>query len=651
MKTFLFVLWSVFSIPAYAFQVTSSSPTLAESYVSHELQIKGTDLASTSTVTVGTTNCTIFGRIATLVRCRITGLSPGTYSIRVRTSSGQTMLSPNQISYSMRTPTLSGIVPNIGSYYGGQVVTLTGNFLDKTTSVKLGAVNCAITSKTLTQVKCTTGASTVVGKVDVTALQPNNIITKLPGGFTYLNESVTSLSPAYGPLGGGTTLTIGGGLLDLAQSVTIGGVNCSINSKTIASLKCTTGARSTAGLVDVVVKFPAKTVTKAQAFRYRTTELTSITPTSGPAAGGTTVTIKGYRLDLATTVRLGGVNCSIGTKSTETLTCATGKFTPPQGSTQTQVDVVTQFTTGATLTLVKAFTYKSESKLNSMTPDYGLSGYPTQLIFSGENLQTVSEVKIGNKFCSITLLSGTQVKCNTPVNFIEGLKDVTVKLADGKVFTLPKAFTYGPSSNPPRVQIQRCTSRSSESYCSSYGTYTGYFPACVPNCGGRYSSGSCYMWNQDYCDNTYGTACAKNCTSRYSSGSCSQYGVDVCGFEMKCAAKCNDRYDSSGECSMWAQDLCGTQMQCAKNCTYYSDSSGSCLSYGQDQCGYMFACVRKCERYNGYYSSSTCTDYATTSFCGPGAMCERMCIQYDNNGNCTRYQESDTCTTVVDPTL
>ncbi len=128
--------------------------------------------------------------------------------------------------------------------------------------------------------------------------------------------AITSISPAMGAVGGGTTITLTGDNLDDATGVVIGGIAATgvtvvagVGSRGATTVTAVTPAR-VSSLVDVAVTTStAGTVTSSAAFRYglAAPTIAGVSPSSGPLAGGTTITITGTELTGTTNVTVGGV--------------------------------------------------------------------------------------------------------------------------------------------------------------------------------------------------------------------------------------------------------------------------------------------------------------------------------------------------------
>jgi len=150
------------------------------------------------------------------------------------------------------------------------------------------------------------------GTVDVTVTTPDGTSAHSSADeFTYVDAPVvTSLTPDSGSAAGGTPVTITGTDLTGATTVTVGGTEVTgldvVNGTTIHA---TTPAGAN-GPADVVVTTPYGSSTDSGdgAFTYVGPTVTSLDPTTGPAAtAGTTVVLTGTDLDAASVVDFGGV--------------------------------------------------------------------------------------------------------------------------------------------------------------------------------------------------------------------------------------------------------------------------------------------------------------------------------------------------------
>lgn len=166
--------------------------------------------------------------------------------------------------------------------------------------------------------------------------------------------AVYSISPATGTDAGGTSITLTGVGFTATTTVHVGGssaTSVSVNSDT--EITCTTPSGS-AGLADVAVLDGSDQYTLEDAFEYTGAAgltITNVSPSSGPSAGGTSVTITGSGFTGGPfTVTFGGVTASsISVVNDTTATCTT-----PAGTGTVDVLVSILFDSD---TLVNGFTY------------------------------------------------------------------------------------------------------------------------------------------------------------------------------------------------------------------------------------------------------------------------------------------------------
>ena len=128
--------------------------------------------------------------------------------------------------YYVPLPTVTAVSPSMGPVAGGNTVTITGTGLTLATAVHFGpgaATGVTVVSDNQVTVQAPSGSGTVA----VTVSTPGG--TSLPGVgspyYTYVALPViNALSPAQGPVSGGTAVTITGSNLGLTKSVLIGGI-------------------------------------------------------------------------------------------------------------------------------------------------------------------------------------------------------------------------------------------------------------------------------------------------------------------------------------------------------------------------------------------------------------------------------------------
>ena len=201
-----------------------------------------------------------------------------------------------------------------------------------------------------------------------------------PSGTVTIYPFVTlaSISPSSGSTAGGPAVTITGTNLGGVTSVTFGGTaGTSITANSATSVTVTPPAHA-AGAVNVVVAASSGTAVKPNGYTYVASAptVTSVSPSSGTAGGGTPVTITGTNLTGATSVTFGGTAGSITANSATSITVtspphAAGAFdvvvTTPGGSSATSANSKYTYTPLPTLSIDNVSKAEGNTGTSTMT--------------------------------------------------------------------------------------------------------------------------------------------------------------------------------------------------------------------------------------------------------------------------------------------
>ncbi|MBV9485858.1 MAG: IPT/TIG domain-containing protein, partial [Frankiaceae bacterium] len=352
---------------------------------------------------------------------------------------------------------ITSISPQFGPAAGGTQVHINGLGFRPGMDVKFGDTRATIVSVNVGGTQITVNSPPGTGIVDVTVTNAGgtSAITS-HDQFTYVSAipSVTSIAPASGPAGGGTSVVIQGTAFTGALSVAFGGSNAA-SFKLDSDTQITATAPAGAGTVHVRVTTPGGVsgVSADDEFTYLPAPaVTAISPTSGPAGGGTQVTITGTALTGATDVRFGSTPASGFSVNSDTHITA---HTPP-GSGTVHVTVSTPDGTSATSS-ADQFTYVPAPMVTSVVPNSGPVTGKTTIVITGRAFTGATAVSLtvpGNStpVASFTVDSDTQITAVTPATGAPGAVDVRVTTPSGTspqsasdVFTYSAATTGGPA--------------------------------------------------------------------------------------------------------------------------------------------------------------------------------------------------------------
>jgi hypothetical protein len=294
----------------------------------------------------------------------------------------------------------------------------------------------------------------VAGPVDVQVINPDGQAAALAGGFTYPTPpgpntpTITSANPNVGPLGGGTAVKLLGTNFQAGTTVSFGGLaasNVIVFGGT--ALQATTPPGSAIGPVDVSLRTPDGLFTiLSGGFSYSASSSpppapTSISPASGPPAGGTPVVISGSNFQSGARVTFGGVAASGVVVSSAT----TIQATTPAGSLGGANVQVTN-PDGQSALLAGGFSYAQPSApaptISSLSVTFGPVAGGTVVKFFGANFQSSLNIQFGGvPAASVLVYGGTVVQATTAPGSA-GTVSAQVINSDGQVGTLANAFTY-----------------------------------------------------------------------------------------------------------------------------------------------------------------------------------------------------------------
>jgi hypothetical protein len=154
-------------------------------------------------------------------------------------------------------PTVTAISPTSGPVAGGNSVVITGTNFTGTSGiggVQFGGINAtSYTINSDTQITAI-APNHAAGTVDVIVTNGTSSATSAADQYTYLAvPTVSSISPATGPAGGGTSVVITGTNLSGASAVSFGGTAATTFTVNSATQITATAPAHAAGTVDITV--------------------------------------------------------------------------------------------------------------------------------------------------------------------------------------------------------------------------------------------------------------------------------------------------------------------------------------------------------------------------------------------------------------
>ena len=405
--------------------------------------VSGTNLAG-ATVMFGSnpaTGVTVNGAGTSLTATSPTG-TVGTVDLTVSTAGGTSMTSPADRFTYVPAPTISASTPPRGPVGGGTVVTVMGTNLTGAT-VDFGAMPAThVTINGTGTALVATSPAEAAGTVDITATTAGGTsATSTADRFSYVGiPTITGVLPSAGPLSGGTEVTVTGtnltgSTVNFGNAASLGGVT--VNG---AGTSLTATSPSGTGTVDVEATTAGGTssVTAADQFTYVAAPAVSkVSPTSGPVAGGTVVTVTGTHLlgasvafgaAAATHVTVNGAGTSLTASS-------------PAGNGTVDVEATTA---GGTSSggAADQFTYVAAPTVSKVSPAFGPLAGGTVVTVTGTHLANAAVAFGAAAATHVTVNgAGTSLTATSPAG--SGTVDVKATTAGGtSPATAADQFTY-----------------------------------------------------------------------------------------------------------------------------------------------------------------------------------------------------------------
>ncbi|MER5430676.1 IPT/TIG domain-containing protein [Streptomyces sp. NPDC002588] len=240
------------------------------------------------------------------------------------------------------------------------------------------------------------------------------------------------VSPNQGSTGGGTLVTITGTNLSGTSAVKFGSKSAT-SVTNVSPTQVTAVSPSGTGTVGITVTTPGGTSNPVPFFYVGAPFKASLGATSGPLAGGNSITLNGVGLSTATSVSFGGVTATptVISDAQLSVTVPAGLAAGPVG-----VSVTTAGGTNNGLT----YTYIDVPGITTVAPSSGPTSGGTSVTITGTNLDTTDSVTFDGTPAPFSVVSSTTLSVVTPPG-TAGAVDVVVTNPAGSD-TAVGAFTY-----------------------------------------------------------------------------------------------------------------------------------------------------------------------------------------------------------------
>ena len=484
----------VLSAPPPAPTITSVSPTSGSTAGGTSITITGTGFLPGATVMIGGVSATVGTITSTSIAVTTPVGTAGAKDIVVTNSDAQSATGTGLFTYIAPNPapSITSINPTSGPTSGGTPVTITGTGFLAGATVTIGGVSATVGTITSTSIAVTTPAGSA-GAKNIVVTNTDSQSATGSGLFTYIAPnpapSITSINPTSGPTAGGTSITITGTGFLPGATVSIGGVSATVGTITSTSIAVTTPAGSAGAKNIVVTNTDSQTATGVGLFTYIAPNpaptITSVSPTSGATAGGTSITITGTGFLAGATVTIGGISATVDVITATSITATT-----PAGSAGAKNIVVTN-TDSQSATGTGLYAYVAPipaPTVTSVSPTSGPTAGGTSIVILGTGFQSGATVKIGGVSATVGPISATSISATTPAGS-PGAKDIVVTNPDAQSGTGTGLFTYvapvAPTPPPaPTISSVNPSSGSTLGGTSITITGTGFLAGAMVTIGG-----------------------------------------------------------------------------------------------------------------------------------------------------------------------
>jgi len=378
---------------------------------------------------------------------------PGACGVTVVNPDGLTGDRDEAFEYIAPAPSVTGVIPSAGPKDGGIDVVVQGDNFVPGATVRFGLATSPVVVVADQRTLTARLPSNNVGVVDVTVINPGAAQAQgtLEDAFTYVDDvsgvapTITNVFPGSGPLSGGTPVRVLGTAFDPAAIVIFDGAllpGAMVASDT--EIRFDTPSRTAPGPVSITILNPdGLGATRAEGFVYAppslpAPQITTLVPSSGPEAGGNTLTVTGANFRATGTWTLDGRTLAAATVTESLVTAQVPAHLPGR------VDLVYIGPDGQVAVKPQAYEYVAAPVLTSVVPDLGPLAGDTDVTLVGDHFANGMQVLFNGVPGQVLLVQagGTTASARTPPSVVAGDVDVVVRNPDGQEGKLVKGFEY-----------------------------------------------------------------------------------------------------------------------------------------------------------------------------------------------------------------
>jgi len=432
--------------PIFSSILPNSGTTLGGTAVT--ITGSGFIVGSPFAVTIGGNRASdvVFGSSTSITAVTPAGTAGSTW-VNITNGDGGTVNTSAAYTY-IAPPVFTRISPASGTTLGGTAVTITGSGFNvgSPLAVTIGGNSASdVVFSSSTSITAVTPAGTA-GSTWVNITNGDGGTVNTSAAYAYIAPPVfTSISPASGPLSGGTSVTIDGTGFVTGSSlgVTIGGAPTTGVSVTDTNhIAATTPAGITGSTWVNITNGNGGFVNESGVYTYDALPtFTSILPSAGPLSGGQPVTITGTGFVTGASLRvtIGGTPAT-GVSVTDATHIAA---TTPAGTTgSTWVNITNG--DGGFVNESGGYTYDALPTFTSIVPSAGPLSGGQPVTITGTGFVTGASLRVtigGAPATGVSVTDTNHIAATTPAG-ITGSTWVNITNGDGGIVNTSAAYTY-----------------------------------------------------------------------------------------------------------------------------------------------------------------------------------------------------------------